>query len=202
MKLYDNPKTPNGRRARMFLAEKGITIETILVNTLKGENLGDEFLARNPFAQVPVLELDDGTCISESIAISRYFEEQQPEPVLMGRDAREKALVEMWQRRVELHVLFPVAFFFRHTTGIFADRENIIPAWGEENRLRANRGFDQLEACLASSAYIAGEAFSVADITGLCAIDFAVFVQLDPLQGRPHLARWHALVSERPSANA
>jgi glutathione S-transferase len=202
MKLYDNPRAPNTRRVRIFLAEKGISIDSDLVDLVAADNLKPAFKKMNPCGRVPVLALDDGSYLSESVAICRYFEETQPEPALFGSGALERATVEMWNRRVEHNVLGPVAHYFRHTTGFFADREQLVKEWGEINEPLAQAGFDLLEQRLTEADYLAGDHFSIADITALCTLDFAAFVGLEPFNNRPQLTGWHQRLSSRPSATA
>lgn len=153
-------------------------------------------------AGVPVLELDDGQCISESMAICRYYEALCPDPPLMGVSAREQATIEMWNRRMEMNFLFPVAMAFRHTTGHFSDREAVFPEFGAANLKGARKMFTFLNNHLANSEYIAGDTFSVADITALCTVDFARVIKLRIGDDQPHLKRWHDIVSARPSATA
>lgn len=205
MKLYESKSAPNPRRVRIFLAEKDIAptaVQLVPVDIVTGENLGAAFEAKNPMGRVPVLELDDGTCISESVAISRYFEEHHPEPPLFGRSADDRVRINMWNRRMEFNLFYPVAMAFRHLSGQFADREPVIPQWGEASLAEATAMFDFLDHHLADQAYIAGADYSIADITALCAIDFARVVKLRIGTDRPHLNRWHESVSARPSANA
>jgi glutathione S-transferase len=202
MKLYDMSAAPNPRRVRIFLAEKGITVPTVQVDLGKKEHLTEAFRKINPMQRVPVLELDDGTRIAESVAICRYFEEVQPEPPLFGRDPKEKALVEMWNRRMELNLQGAVANAFRHTNPGMADREEQVPAWGEVNDRRAREMFQWLNDDLGSRPYIAGDAFSIADITALVAVDFARIIKCRIGESQTNLARWHASVSGRPSAKA
>lgn len=204
MKLYETRRAPNPRRLRIFLAEKDIDLadfEIEQIDLAAGDNLSGDFLAKNPMAGVPVLEFDDGRCLSESMAICRYFEATHPEPALMGRDAESQATIEMWNRRMELHLLFPVAMAFRHTTGHFADREAVFPDYGADRAMAASRMFDFLDQHLASTAHIAGPDYTVADITALVAIDFARVVDLR-IDDRAHLAAWHERVAARPSARA
>ncbi|MES1924113.1 glutathione S-transferase [Salinisphaera sp. T31B1] len=205
MKLYETARAPNPRRARMFMAEKGIDlndVERIELDLAAGDNLSADFKQKNPMGGVPTLELDDGTFISESMAISRYFEEIHPEPPLMGRDALDKARVEMWNRRMELGLLFPVALAFRNITATFADREKCSREFGEISLERATKMFGFVDRHLADSQYIAGDVFTVADITALCAVDFARVVKLRIGEDQSHLARWHEQVSARASASA
>ncbi|HZD26071.1 MAG TPA: glutathione S-transferase [Alphaproteobacteria bacterium] len=204
MKLYDFARAPNPRRVRIFLAEKDIKVPTVQVDIAKREHKKDEFRAVNPLMRLPVLELDDGTCIAESVAICRYFEETDPEPPLFGRDPKEKALVEMWNRRMELNLLAHIAAAFRHTHPDFKDLEEQVPEWGEVNRRAAERQFVWFNDVLADRKFVAGDSYTIADITALCATDFAKVVKLRPMEdeGLPHLRRWYQVVSSRPSAKA
>ena len=203
MKLYDGGRAPNPRRVRVFLAEKGITVPTEQVDLGKLEQRSDAFSAVNPMQRVPALVLDDGTVIAESIAICRYFEALHPEPPLFGRGALESALVEMWQRRGELHLLFPVAAIFQHThpaMKIMVDPQ--VAAWGEANKPRVAQFLQFLDGELQGRQYVAGNAYSVADITAMIAVDFMRVSKLTVSDDLANVKRWHAEVSARPSANA
>jgi glutathione S-transferase len=203
LKLYDSPHSPNTRRVRIFLAEKGLDVTRVQVDLGKMEQKGEEYGAVNPFHIVPALELDDGCVLTESIAICRYFEELNPEPALFGRTPRERAEVEMWQRLAELQLLMSVAQTFRHTHPHMSEMENPqIPQWGEVNRGRALTAMRRFDAALASRRYLAGEAFSVADITGLIAMDFTKPARIAIPEELTHLRRWREDVSARPSASA
>ena len=203
MKIFEASTAPNARRVRMFAAEKGITdIEYVQIDLQSGDNLTNEYLARNPMAKIPVLELDDGHHISESIAICRYFEETVPKPALMGSSALEKAKVEMWQRWCELYFLMPVGMCFQHTTGYFSDRMKPVKEWGDESGKSAAKFMAFLNDHLATNEYLANNQFSVADITALCTMDFARVIGLYPTEEQTHLQRWHQVVSSRPSAKA
>ncbi len=204
MKLYDMQMAPNPRRVRVFLAEKGIdNVELVPVDISKREHKSDGYMAGvNRMGQVPTLELDDGSHISESMAICRYFEEIQPDPPLFGRDAKEKAEVEMWSRRAELNIMTCVAAGFRHTSDFFKGLEDQVPAWGELNKGKAPERFSWLDGVLADREFIAGANYSVADITALIAVDFARVVGLKVTDEWPNLARWHGAMSARPSAKA
>ncbi len=204
MKLYDFKPAPNPRRVRVFLAEKGVTIPVVQVQLFKGETKTPEFLAKNPFARVPVLELDNGKCLSESVAICRYIEEKHPAPPLFGRNADEHAFIEMWQRSAEFELLFPIANAFRHGTEFGKGLEpNQNTAWAESCRARALQAMKIFDAELGKRAFVAGAEFSIAYITALCSIDFGAATKAvnvpDELK---HLKRWHAEVSARPSAAA
>jgi glutathione S-transferase len=203
MKLYDGGRAPNPRRVRVFLAEKGITIPLEPVDIGQMAHKSDAYAAVNPLQRVPALQLDDGTVITESIAICRYFEAQQPEPALFGRGAKEMALVEMWQRRLELHLLLPVASVFRHLhPAMKAWEVPQVAAWGEANKPRVTEFLGLLDRELGGRRYAAGDAFSVADITGLVAIDFMKPAKLSVPPEMKNVLRWHAELSARPSAAA
>ena len=203
MKLYDSKVSPNPRRVRIFLAKKGINIPLVPIDIAKKEHKTGDYLAGiNQLGQLPALELDDGSHISESMAICRYFEEIQPEPALFGNDAKDRGVVEMWNRRVELQLSSCVDAGFRHTSEFFAELEDQVPAWGELNKGKAPARFDWLDGVLAAHDFIAGDHYTVADITALCGVDFAKVIRLRVGDDRPNLARWHAAVSARPSAKA
>ena len=203
MKLFDGGRAPNPRRVRIFLAEKGIDVPLVPVDMGAMEHRGDTVATRNPMRRLPVLELDDGTVITESIAICRYFEEIQPAPPLFGTGAVGKARVEMWQRRVELNLFFPVAQAFRHTHPAMKEWEvPQVPEWGEANRPKALEFLAFLDAELASREFVAGAAFSVADITGLVAMDFMKPARIVLPEGLTNVARWRQALAARPSASA
>jgi glutathione S-transferase len=202
VKLYDSKPAPNPRRVRIFLAEKGITVPTLQVDLGKAETRSPEFLARNPLGGVPVLELDDGTHVAESVAICRYFEEIQPEPPLFGAGARDRALVEMWQRRAEWEVFRQVTGCFQNTHDFFKGRIEQVPAYGEVCRKNARSRLAWLDAELAGRPFVAGDRYTIADVTLLVAIDFGRVVDVRIAPEQKHLARWHEAVSARPSARA
>lgn len=202
MKIYQTHMAPNPRRVRMFLAEKEIEMEYQEVDIAAGDNLTAEMKAKNPTTKLPFLELDDGTCIGETVAICRYFEETKPENQLMGRSALEKAQVEMWHRRVEFHLLQPVTMCFVHTTGYFKDRMTPVAEWGNISGQNAVTYFGELDKHFSQSSYLVGDYFSIADITLLCTIDFARVVKLRVNEEYTHLLDWYARVSARPSASA
>jgi glutathione S-transferase len=200
--LYDSKVAPNPRRVRIYLAEKGIEVPTRQVDIGKAESRQPAFLAKNPLGGLPVLELDDGTCIAESLAICRYFEEQQPQPPLFGTDAKDRAIVEMWSRRTELEVWRHVTGCFQNTHDFFKGRIEQVPAWGELCRKTARTRLAWLDEELATRPFVAGERYTVADITLLCAIDFGRVVDIRIAPAQKHLARWHEAVSSRPSSRA
>lgn len=205
MKLYTFPGAPNPRRVHVFLAEKRIEIPCVRIDIMKRENRTPEFLARvNPMGGLPVLELDDGSHIAESVAICRYLEAMHPEPSLFGRSAKEQGVIEMWLRRIELNLMVPVGMVWIHGSPLTkAVMKEQIPAVAEQNRRVVERYFLFLDTQLASREFLAGDAFSMADIVALCTIDFAA--NLNGLRAAPeqrHLSRWHEGVSSRPSASA
>lgn len=202
MKLYNSSVAPNPRRVRIFLAEKGIQVPLEEVDIGKGVNRQPEFRKKNPLAGVPVLELDDGTCIAESVAICRYFEESHPEPPLFGVGAKERALVDMWNRRMEFAVLQPIADSFRQRHEFFKGRIRQCPEYAEVQRQNAEDGLKWLDAELANRRFIAGDKFSVADITAMVAVDFGRISKITIQPEQKNLARWHAEVAARPSAKA
>jgi glutathione S-transferase len=203
VKLYDSKMAPNPRRTRIFLAEKGIAMPTEQVDMMKMEHKTPEYTAINPLQRMPSLMLDDGTIITESIAICRYFEAVQPEPPLFGTGAKEIALVEMWNRRCEINFFANVAAVFRHLHPAMKDLEvPQVPAYAEAMRPRAIWFLELLEKELASREFIAGARYSVADITTLVAIDFMKPARLVMPDNLGHVKRWHATVSARLSAKA
>jgi glutathione S-transferase len=203
MKLYDSARAPNPRRVRIFLAEKSISIPTQQVDLGAMQQKSAAYTTVNPLQRVPALVLDDGTVLTESIAICRYFEALQPEPQLFGRVGLEAAVIEMWNRRVELHLYFPVSHVFRHLHPAMKDLEvPQVAAWGEANRPRVHDFLALLNNELVNRVFIAGDTFSVADISALVAVDFMKPAKLAVPEELTHLRRWHAQVSARPSAAA
>jgi glutathione S-transferase len=203
MQLYDGGRVPNARRVRIFLAEKGITVPMTPVDLGKKDHKSEAFTKLNPLQRVPVLVLDDGTVLTESIAICRYFEELHPTPPLFGTGAKGKALVEMWQRRLEWELYIQIGHAFRHLHPAMAGYEvPQVAEWGHANQERALRYMTQLDADLAGREFIAGDAFSVADITGLIALDFAKAAKIEISPELDNIRRWHATLSARPSAKA
>jgi glutathione S-transferase len=202
VKLYDSAFAPNPRRVRFFLVEKGIEVPTVQVDIGKAENRQPEFLAKNPMGGLPVLELDDGTYLAETVAICRYFEEIQPDPPLMGTGAQGRALVEMWQRRMEIEVFLPIAQVFRNTHEFFKGRIVQIPEYGEACRDVSASRLAWLDEVLKEREWIAGDRFTIADITAVCGIDFGRISGIKVLPEQKNLERWHEAVSSRPGAKA
>ncbi len=204
MKLYGAPKpAPNPRRVRMFLAEKGIELAETPVDLMTREHKSPEYRAKNSLGQVPTLELDDGTAISETVAICRYFEEIQPEPALFGRTPFEKANVDMWVRRIEFQLMMPVGNFWRHAHPRTAGLLNQHKEFGESNREAYANAQKWLDRELSDGRpFIAGADLSMADICALSTVDFAHWIGLDLDPERTHLVAWHERVRARPSAAA
>lgn len=203
MKLFDGGRAPNPRRVRVFLAEKGIELPMVPVDMGALEHKADEVASRNPLRRLPVLELDDGTIITESVAICRYFEELHPEPALFGRGALGSALVEMWQRRIEFNLFQPVAFAFRHLHPAMKEWEvPQVPEWGEVNKPKAVEFLALLDKELASREFAAGDEFSIADITGLIAVDFMKPARIVVPDEFSNVLRWYRNLAARPSAGA
>ena len=210
MKLYEFSLAPGPRRVRMFIAEKGIEIPSVQINTRERQQFSDEYRAVNPSCVVPALVLDDGTCIGETVAICRYLEETHPDPNLMGRDAKEKAVIEMWNRQAELEGYLAAVEAVRNSAPMFEDRGVAgvtggvpqIPALAERGKQSMGRFFAKLDRRLAESSHLAGETFSIADITAYITIDFAKRAEIEIPEDCSNVARWFAAVGERPSASA
>lgn len=210
MKYYDFALAPNPRRVTMFMLEKGITVETVEVNIRNGEHFSPAFLALNPRATVPVLELDDGTALTETMAICRYLEAVQPMPRLFGSTPLDIALIEMWSRRAEIDGFLPAADALRNGLERFANRAvpgtrdyAQIPALAERGAARTRAFFEDLNGHLAGREFVATRYFSAADITAYITVEFAarVGVTIESLPV-PQLARWFKALSERPSVKA
>ena len=203
MHIIETRTAPNPRRVRIFLAEKGITVPFEEVDLRDGALSTPAFTAINPMRRVPTLILDDGTAIAESVAICRYFEELHPEPALFGRGATGRATVEMWNRRAELGLFAAVTHVFRHLHPKMAALEvPQVAAWGEANKAKVAEMLHMLDAALERQTFVAGDEYSIADITTFVAIDFMKPARLERSPSLANLARWHARVSARPSAQA
>ncbi len=203
MRILEERRAPNPRRVRMFLAEKGIAMTYEPVDIMKEEHKTDAFAGLNPTQSVPVLILDDGTAISETMAICRYFEALNPEPSLFGQTPLDIARIEMWNRRAELNFLHAVAQCFRHTHPAMAVLESPqIAAWAEANRPRVFRMIAVFDARLASAPFIAGDRFTVADITAFVATQFMRPARLDIPEDATNFRRWRDEIAARPSASA
>jgi len=202
MRLHENTNAPNPRRVRIFLAEKGIEVPAVQVDIGKSENREPDFLAMNPMGGVPVLELDNGHCISESVAICRYFEEIQPEPPLMGRDAEDKAIVEMWNRRMEFELTLLAMQSFRNTHDFFKGRIQQVPEFGAVCKDAAEARLVWLDDELAEREFVARADYTIADITALVGVDFGRVTGIRIAPEQKNLERWYEAVSSRPSAKA
>ena len=203
MKFYDFALAPNPRRLRIFLAEKGINVPNEQINILEGKNRTPEFLAKNPAGGLPVLELDDGSHLAESVAICRYFEGLHPEPNLMGKDLREQVEIEMWNRRVELNLFGPVSRAFQHTNPLFKGRLQQFEDYGAGQLATSTQQLKWLDDQIGDKPFIAGNRYTIADITAIVAIDFGTQMaglKIDP--ALKNLNRWHQSVASRPSAKA
>jgi glutathione S-transferase len=209
MKLYDYAPAPSPRRVRIFLAEKGIVLPTVQVDLRSGEQFTDSFRAINPDCTVPVLELDDGTRITDAVGICVYFEAVRPDPPLMGGDPLGRAMVTAAQRRAEREGFYAMVEAFRNFTPGMKGRSlpgpdgyAQIPALAERGRARVERFFATMEAELEGRDFVCGADFSIADITTLVTVDFAKWIKLDIPEGSVNLRRWYEVVSARPSAKA
>ncbi|MEP7293526.1 MAG: glutathione S-transferase family protein [Chloroflexota bacterium] len=204
MKLYQFDYSPNSRRVRIYLAEKGISVPCVDVDISRGQSHSPEYVKINPMGEVPALEMDDGSVIAESLAICRYFEALQPEPNLFGVTPNEIAVIEMWQRRIELKWFAPMTQYWLHSAPMYAQRLRQIPELVEQNRAAINQFVAWLDGEMANREYIAGDRYSIADILALVTMDHgnwaAVGCGVSP--ELKHLARWHQTVSSRPSAQA
>jgi glutathione S-transferase len=209
MKVYEYRAFPNPLRVRMAVAEKELTnqVEFIQVDLPNGEHRQPEFLAKNPAGLVPLLELDDGTFIAECAAITEYLDHLTGEPILTGKSAKERALIHMMQRRVEANLLDAIATYFHHATPGLGRNAPVgpgyqIPEWGEKQKERAIATIERLDQLLANQPYIAGDRFTVADITAVAGFAFGGFCQITILETTPHLKAWHDRMQLRPSFSA
>ena len=209
MKFYDCKTAPSPRRVRVFLAEKGLNIETVQVDLGAGEQFGKAFRKLNPDCVVPVLELDNGSVISEVLAICQYLEELEPSPALLGSTPEERARVTMWNAKVEQQGLWPMADAFRNSVKGLADRAVTgpdayaqIPELANRGRARLEQFFRRLDGQLAQSRFVAGDNFTIADISAVVVIDFARWIKISIPEDAKNLKRWYAEVSTRPSAAA
>jgi glutathione S-transferase len=203
MKLYDTPLAPNPRRVRWFMAEKGIDdIEIVTLNLIQGEHKQPGYLAKAGLPNVPALELDDGACITESIAICRYLEARYPEPNLFGRTPEETAVIEMWTRRAEMLVATPFMLGVRHSHPALAVLEQQNPAVAEYNKEAGLKALKVLDRRLAESDWLAADRLTIADIVGFIGIDFGRMIKLKPPEELTHVGRWARAMRERPAAHA
>lgn len=210
MIFYDCTTAPSPRRVRIFLAEKGITVPTEQVDLANGQNYTDAFRELNPLGTVPVLKLDDGTCIGDIMGICRYFEITHPDPPLMGVDAKDAAIIEMWSRRAEHEGTMNIRDAFRNRSKALVDKATPgapepvpqIPELVERGQKGLLRFFHLMDKQLRGKAFVTGERYTVADITTLAAVDFSRAAKVSVPEECTELLRWHKAVSARPSAQA
>jgi glutathione S-transferase len=210
MKLYDFTLAPNPRRVRIFLAEKGIEVPMEQINTREGAQFQPEYLAINPRGTVPAMVLDDGTVLTESVAICRYFEESHPEPALFGRSATEKAVIENWNRRAEIEGMNSVADALRNSQAMFTDRALVgapngvaqIPALAERGKAMLERWLGHLDQRLGETEFIGGDTFSIADITAFISFETAKRIEFEVPTTYANVQRWLQAVQDRASAKA
>ena len=203
MKLYDSYRAPNPRRVRWFMAEKGIDdIEVVNLNVFEGEHRKPDYLAKAGLPNVPALEMDDGTCITESVAICRYLESVYPEPNMFGRDPKETAVIEMWTRRVEMLVSTPLMLTVRHSHPALAALEKQVPEVAETNRRGAERALKVLERRLGESEFIAADRVTMADILAATAIDFSRMAKFSVPEEFANVRRWYEAMMARDAAKA
>ena len=209
MKFYDCKTAPSPRRVRIFMAEKGIELPTVQVDLRSGEQLSEAFIQVNPRCTVPVLELDDGTRLTDTLAICHYLESRYPEPNLMGRDAREQALVMNWHEQIMTEGFLAGAEALRNFARGFAGRAltgpksfDQIPELAERGRARLEAFMAVLDNRLAESPYVAFERYTMADIGAFVCVDFAGWIKLPVLERWPSIRRWHEELALRPSHSA
>ena len=206
MKLYDYAIAPNPRRVTIFIAEKGIEIDTVQIDLRAGEHKTPEFTALNPMQDVPALELDDGSCINQVNAICRYLDELYPQPPLYGRTPKERAQVESWNHHVQNNGILAVTEAYRNSSPNFVNRAvsgpnayTQIPELGERGLARISDFFTDMDAHFADNQFVLGDYFSVVDITAYITIDFAKWVKMRIPKECTHLKRWFDDMSARPS---
>ncbi|HET7410726.1 MAG TPA: glutathione S-transferase [Paracoccaceae bacterium] len=199
VRYYHTPRAPNPRRTDIFLAEKGVEVERVPVDLLGGAHKAGDYLAKAGVPQVPALELSDGTVLVEVPAICRYIEALTPEPNMLGRDPLEAAVIEMWQRRIELRLMMVIAFCFRHTNPHMAALEEQCPDWGAVNAGRIDERLAELDRRLDGHEWIAADRLTIADITGVVAVDFLRILKREVPEEMKALRDWHARMKARPS---
>jgi len=203
MKLYDCARAPNPRRVRWFMAEKGVEdIEIVVLSIMGGDHKAPAYRAKVGVSHMPALELDDGTVLTESVAICRYLESVYPEPNMFGRDPKETAVIEMWQRRAEMMIVTPLALAVRHTHPRMAALEAQVPEVGENNLVGARRALKMLDRRLAESEFIAADRVTIADVVTVTGVDFGRMIDFRPDEELVHVNRWLAAMLARPAAKA
>jgi glutathione S-transferase len=202
VKLYTNRYAPSPRRVRMYAAEKRLALEAIEVDIAANANHAADYLAVNPLGELPTLERDDGTLLTESLAICRWLEEEHPEPNLFGRSPRERAEINRWIDRLMFRLYVPTTHVFRHCHPFWANRLTQLPAWGELQRAAVLAEYDALDGWLGDRDCIASDRFTMADIVAYTSVDFGKPSGLRVGAARPALKRWYEAVGARPSARA
>lgn len=202
MELYTFPGAISPARVVFFLTEKGLKIPTKTVNLMVGEHKTPEYRNVAINGRVPALVLDDGSTLCESMAICRYLEGLQPQPALLGSSVEEAARIEMWNRMIEFEVMLPMAMAFRHTNPAMKILEDQMPDYGEKQRTIANKRLQRLERQIEGRDYIAGDAFSVADITAWCSLKFFRLAGFEVTTDWPNLLAWFRRITQRPAAAA
>ncbi|MEL6999601.1 MAG: glutathione S-transferase family protein [Pseudomonadota bacterium] len=199
VRYFHTPRAPNPRRTQIFMAEKGIELETVNISLMDGEHKQDAYIAKVGSPQIPALELSDGTVLVESPTICRYLEEFYPDPNMMGRDALETATIDMWQRRIELRLMVTIAMCFRHTNPKMAALEDQSPDWGETNAGRIDARLAEVDRQLQGRDWIAADRLTIADITGIVAVDFLRLLRRDIPVEMAALRDWRDRMHDRPS---
>jgi glutathione S-transferase len=202
MKLYSNKFAPSPRRVRMYAAEKGLPLEIVEIDIAAGEHRSPAYLAVNPLAELPTLELPDGTLLTESLAICRWLEDEHPEPNLFGRTPRERAAINRWIDRLMFRLYVPTTQVFRHTHPFWATRLQQVPEWGELARAAVLAEYALLDRALEGREFVARDSFSMADVVAFTSVDFGKPSNLRVTDAQPNLQRWYAAVGARPSARA
>ena len=203
MKLYEAPFAPNPRRVRWVMAEKGVDdVELVRVDIMQGEHKGAAYLEKAGMPVVPALELDDGTVVTESVAICRYLESRHPEPNLFGRTPEETAVIEMWLRRVEFLIATPFMMWVRHASPPLKALEDQDPMLARHYEDQAMKGLTILEARLAGRSWIAADRLTIADIVAFIGVDFARLIRFRPPEALAEVKRWAEAMRERPAAQA
>lgn len=202
MKLYSDRYAPSPRRVRMYAAEKGIALDVVEVGIANGENIGAGYRAVNDLGELPTLELDDGTRVTESLAICRWLEERQPSPPLFGRTADERREVNRWIDRLMFRMYVPTSHVFRNTAPFWATRLTQVPAWADVQRVAVLEEYAALDAHLAGREFVVGDAFTMADVVAFTTVEFGKFSKLRLTPEQSNAQRWYDAIRARPSASA
>lgn len=202
MKLYSDRYAPSPRRVRMYCAEKRLPLDVVEVGIATGENLDAGYRNVNPLGELPTLELDDGTRVTESIAICRWLEERHPAPPLFGRTPDERREVNRWIDRLMFRMYVPTTHVFRNTAPFWATRLTQVPAWADVQRTAVLEEYAALDAHLAGRAFVVGDSFTMADVVAFTTVEFGKFSKLRLLPAQVHAQRWYDAIRARPSASA